>query len=222
MFKNIFILIALSLLGIGCINTEKTSQENSDDISILEINLDTDNDGLIDTEEEARGTDPANQDTDNDGYTDAEEVANGFDPLVAPNDVSLTFTERIEQDINVPADEDSPLTVTGHIGADVTTTVNCGSQTCFEEKFAVCEKAITVADIGLASFSYEIIGPVAGGCAMKVHFPTNPNPAWENQPMTCTFNNSIGFVESVQSIIGAGKKSETTCVGPLVDIMWND
>lgn len=43
--------------------------------------VDTDADGLTDTEEETYGTDPENADTDGDGYLDGEEVSTGHDPL---------------------------------------------------------------------------------------------------------------------------------------------
>jgi hypothetical protein len=45
-------------------------------------NLDSDNDGLLDSEEAMRyGTDKNNPDTDGDGFKDGEEVKNGFNPL---------------------------------------------------------------------------------------------------------------------------------------------
>jgi len=46
-----------------------------------EEEVDTDADGLTDTEEETYGTDPENADTDGDGYLDGEEVSTGHDPL---------------------------------------------------------------------------------------------------------------------------------------------
>jgi len=46
--------------------------------------LDTDGDGLSDTDETARGTNPNDADTDGDGYRDGDEVAGGYDPLVKP------------------------------------------------------------------------------------------------------------------------------------------
>lgn len=56
----------------------------------MEINcdaVDTDNDGLSDTQEPNYGTDPNDPDTDDDGLLDGFEVANGFDPLV-PGDAA--------------------------------------------------------------------------------------------------------------------------------------
>ena len=44
------------------------------------VDLDSDGDGLLDSEEEVLGTDPQSSDTDLDGYTDAEEVHAGTDP----------------------------------------------------------------------------------------------------------------------------------------------
>lgn len=46
----------------------------------LEEDLDDDDDGLRDTVEENKGTDPLKKDTDGDGYEDGFEVGNGFDP----------------------------------------------------------------------------------------------------------------------------------------------
>lgn len=43
--------------------------------------IDSDNDGIINVEEESLGTDPYNPDSDGDGYSDGEEVKNGYNPL---------------------------------------------------------------------------------------------------------------------------------------------
>jgi hypothetical protein len=48
--------------------------------------VDTDHDGLLDTEEADLGTDPQNPDTDGDGLSDGDEVALGTDPRVADTD----------------------------------------------------------------------------------------------------------------------------------------
>ena len=47
---------------------------------------DTDGDGLSDTDESTRGTDPNNEDTDGDGLKDGDEVARGTNPLLADTD----------------------------------------------------------------------------------------------------------------------------------------
>jgi|GEM_PF-3547631 len=48
---------------------------------VIDPNLDTDNDGLVDTLETQYKTDPKNPDSDGDGYKDGEEVKNGYNPL---------------------------------------------------------------------------------------------------------------------------------------------
>jgi hypothetical protein len=46
----------------------------------IDLNQDTDSDGLLDIKEAEYGTDPLNPDTDNDGFLDGDEVKNGFNP----------------------------------------------------------------------------------------------------------------------------------------------
>ncbi len=126
-----------------------------------------------------------------------------------PETVSTQTTSEGEDDIRVNAD----------ITADVATTVSCGDQDCFETQFKDCKPATLTSDAGLVSFSYQIIGPVTGGCRMTVLYPTNPNPEWENKPMTCTFNNSLEFTAAVQAQLTAISQGNGTCTGPLADII---
>lgn len=61
------------------------------------LGKDSDNDGLIDTEESIYKTDPLNPDTDGDGYSDGVEIKSGYDPLKpAPDDklpTSKSYTD---------------------------------------------------------------------------------------------------------------------------------
>ena len=55
---------------------------NGSDLACVDVNVDTDEDGLTDSEElNTYNTDPNNADTDGDGFLDGEEVAGGSDPL---------------------------------------------------------------------------------------------------------------------------------------------
>ena len=47
----------------------------------VDMDLDKDGDGLLNSEEEALGTDPDNPDSDGDGHTDGSEADAGIDPL---------------------------------------------------------------------------------------------------------------------------------------------
>ena len=47
----------------------------------LKADIDSDVDGLLNSQEEALGTDPNNPDSDEDGHSDGTEVDAGFDPL---------------------------------------------------------------------------------------------------------------------------------------------
>jgi len=53
--------------------------------TLNDLLVDSDNDGLSNSEEEQYGTDINNPDTDGDGYNDGEEVKNGYNPLIAGN-----------------------------------------------------------------------------------------------------------------------------------------
>ena len=64
------------------------------------ISPDTDSDGLLDWEENFRGTDMNNPDTDGDGTLDGEEVRSGRDPLVAgPDDYIGTPSAILFDDV---------------------------------------------------------------------------------------------------------------------------
>jgi hypothetical protein len=70
--------------AINLIRLQAKKYENYNNQSpIIDINLDSDSDGLIDTDEAKYGTDPNNSDSDSDGYKDGEEIKNGYDPLGA-------------------------------------------------------------------------------------------------------------------------------------------
>ena len=68
-------------------------------ITVIQCDLDTDNDGLSDDEEVALGTDPNNPDTDGDGLTDGEEVLVVDDPS----------TTAIPEDVTDPLDPCDPF-----------------------------------------------------------------------------------------------------------------
>lgn len=70
---------------------------------------DTDNDSLMDWEEELWQTDPKNPDTDGDGAKDGEEIRLGRNPLVAgPNDA--LDAETLKTKVNEPRPEDETRT----------------------------------------------------------------------------------------------------------------
>ena len=68
-------------------------------------NVDTDGDGLCDTNEVVRGLDPGNVDTDGDGYADLFEISNGFDgraPASPPRDLIVLLEETPGATLRVP------------------------------------------------------------------------------------------------------------------------
>ena len=109
--------------------------------------------------------------------------------------------------------------VSADIKADVTDTVNCGSEDCFTQKFKDCKSATLTSDAGFGSINYKIIGPAADGCKMTVKYPINPNPVWVNKEMTCTFNNKISLQDSVEKVFNGVMDGSVVCEGPLYAIL---
>lgn len=79
--------LGVDLLSISAEDLLGTSQHEQR--TIVNFGVDSDEDGLVDTDELAIGTDPFVADTDGDGLLDGFEVENGFDPFVDNNDANL-------------------------------------------------------------------------------------------------------------------------------------
>jgi len=71
--------------GDGIVNSEEIGGDTDPD------NPDTDGDGLNDGDERERGTDPTNPDTDDDGIPDGQEVELGTDPLNSDTDNDVLY-----------------------------------------------------------------------------------------------------------------------------------
>lgn len=100
--KNIkisfLVLAGLIVLSYACFSI---AQESSGSTNIF---IDSDQDGLSDSEEKAYGTNPANPDTDGDGYTDGVEINSGYDPLKsAPGDKIVSSSGVAESDSKTAA-----------------------------------------------------------------------------------------------------------------------
>jgi len=103
--------IKLSLLVLGSLiilsfaffsyAEEKSTTDNN-------VFLDSDQDGLSDTEEKTYGTDPLNADTDGDSYSDGTEVKSGYDPLrPAPGDKIIKESDQTAPVSSVSGDEEN-------------------------------------------------------------------------------------------------------------------
>lgn len=101
------------------------------------------------------------------------------------------------------------------------TIITCTTETCFAPKFASCSAATLNYDAGIAAVRYQILGTKASGCSMSFEYTSNPNSAWVNQPMTCTFNNKEPLDTSIQDVINIviSKSNKSDCTGPLVGIL---
>jgi hypothetical protein len=133
-------------------------------------------------------------------------------PSQAPG--SYTSTQRVTA-------TSSNQVVKSTISTDVTTTVSCGSADCFDQHFSNCTPATMTADAGgLGSVSDQINGPASGGCSVTFMYTQNINPAWVNQPLTCTLDNTMTFQTSFDNTFGAvADGQQTNCTGPLVPIL---
>jgi len=196
-------------MGIGCATqnppVEESTTPSADDVQqnpIEPVSVDSDNDGLTDSDEtEIYKTDPEDSDTDDDGYLDGEEVSAGYDPTVAAT------PEPIAVETDVPT----------------VTTTNCGSDvSCFDIAFDQCSPATLMSDAGFAAVSYEITGVASGGCAVTFLYTTNPNPAWQNKPAYCVFDNTLDFTTSAQQTIGTAFSTGEGCTGPLIETVLAD
>lgn len=71
-------IIALVIYSRGFFNQKMQTADFSE---VVSLDIDSDGDGLLDSEEYKLGTNIYNKDTDGDGFNDAEEVRLGYDPL---------------------------------------------------------------------------------------------------------------------------------------------
>jgi len=110
---TLLIFFLLTTFGLSAsIFAENNSLSNDN------IFLDSDQDGLSDTEEISYGTDPKKQDTDGDGYSDGAEIKGGYDPLkpapgdkIVENSAEKSFNKNPEGlDIDTDLSSDRNLT----------------------------------------------------------------------------------------------------------------
>lgn len=105
MKKKILGVASLAALGLVAAPANNLSADTVGTLESIEI-IDTDNDGLTDSEEVLHGTNPSNPDTDGDGIYDGSEVANDTNPNKADTDDDglsdkeelLTWTDPIKAD----------------------------------------------------------------------------------------------------------------------------
>jgi len=111
------VVIIIAVITVDSVNKSKTAklliQQNNNETSLEVRSLtdnnftigregsfivgDTDEDGLMDWEEEIRGTSPNNKDTDGDGTSDKDEVGLNRDPLLAGPDDSILPSDQIPE-----------------------------------------------------------------------------------------------------------------------------
>lgn len=97
----IVVLIVVSTVSFSNIKKPEYSDELQNVDLLVALNTDpeykagdSDNDGLLDWQEELYGTDPLNPDTDGDDTLDGDEVKDGRDPRIAgPNDPLLSYND---------------------------------------------------------------------------------------------------------------------------------
>lgn len=92
-----FLLIMACVL-LASFNYLTYAETNDANLETCNKTIDSDCDGLIDSEEKLYGTDYVVADTDGDGYSDGIEIKSGYDPLKpAPGDKIVTITTTTDQ-----------------------------------------------------------------------------------------------------------------------------
>ncbi len=87
------LVACLFLASFNYFTYAETTSENTATTNACDKTIDTDCDGLTNSEEKLYGTDLANADTDGDSYSDMVEIESGYDPLKpAPGDKITTST----------------------------------------------------------------------------------------------------------------------------------
>ncbi len=90
--KNLLMIVAC--FSLASFNYLTYAEENVATTNACDKTIDSDCDGLTNSEEKLYGTDLANADTDGDSYSDMVEIESGYDPLKpAPGDRVLAATE---------------------------------------------------------------------------------------------------------------------------------
>ncbi len=130
------------------------------------------------------------------------------------NTVTTTKTEQ-----STKKDNAGEIKIETNIKADVSSTVDCGSESCFQEKFSACQPATVTSDAGFAASYFKIIGPKSGKCEVSFKYVKNPNPAWVNQEMTCVMDNKVSFQKSFENEFNAVIDGSSSCKGPLVGVL---
>jgi hypothetical protein len=95
----------------------------------------------------------------------------------------------------------------------------------FEADFARCTPGSTFT-ASLAPLDvrvrYTILDAAGAGCRVSMTYESNPNPAWENQPLLLTLDPQQPFMPQVEEGIRncmTGRDERFDCDGPLLDVL---
>lgn len=108
--KNFLMIVAC--LFLASFNYLTYAETNNAKTSVCDKTIDSDCDGLTNSEEKLYGTDPENTDTDGDSYSDMVEIESGYDPLKpAPGDKIITAkTSALANSENAAQSENVSMT----------------------------------------------------------------------------------------------------------------
>jgi hypothetical protein len=160
---SLLILLGLLFLSFAFFVTAQEKSNTSNNIL-----LDSDQDGLTDSEERAYRTDPQKSDTDGDGYSDGAEVKSGYNPLKpAPGDKLSDVTIKAK----VADPQDASLDASGNNNADGTS----GSEKNLTQEMANKISEITNDESGDPSVQMtqvqEIVASALGGQDTEIKLP---------------------------------------------------
>lgn len=97
-----------------------------------------------------------------------------------------------------------------------------GAQACFEVNFGTCSQStytvVSQENGQEMHYAYEIKGNGSDTCQIETQYTRNDaQPSWENQSMTCSYDNNKSFEAAEKMIMDDLESSD--CTGPLYDLM---
>lgn len=142
-------------------------------------------------------------------------------PATPPSQgTSTPLTSSMMPPLPVSTTTPAAATTTGPTQPVAVVPEACTTLDCLKTHVASCTPATYTAPDGLASATtYTVVGPVSAGCSVTFVYTQYPNPAWINQPFTCTYDPKADFAAAFENRYNTAIQGKSTCTGPLVALL---